>query len=288
MHHRKVHIVGRVLAVAAVLAFSSGCAEASKPLLELINDFRDSPRGCEGRKLERVGPLAPSRALQQVEIGSRDTSLNEALRKVEYSAARVQAIVISGPRSERAAMEALEERYCSVIMSKDFSEIGISRDGRTWRFVLAQPLLSPDLGGWKAAADEVLELVNQARAQPRTCGDQRFGAAPPVSWNNRLAQTALAHSRDMAQKDYFAHEAKDGSTVEQRADRQGYNWKRIGENIATGQGSPKQVVAGWLASPVHCVNIMDPRFTEMGAAYVHNTASRTGIFWTQVFGTPAR
>ncbi|HCJ28080.1 MAG TPA: hypothetical protein DHV63_01935, partial [Pseudomonas sp.] len=59
-----------------------------------------------------------------------------------------------------------------------------------------------------------------------------------------------------------------------------------GENIAAGQGSAEQAVSSWLASPGHCQNIMNPGFTEMGAAYATNPRSAATIYWTQVFGTP--
>ena len=118
------------------------------------------------------------------------------------------------------------------------------------------------------------------------CGERRFGPAPRLEWHEKLAAAALAHSRDMATHNYFSHYAKDGSTVGDRAARAGYTWSRIGENIATGQGSPEQVVAGWLNSPHHCANIMEPDFRQMGAAYFVNPVSDTVIYWTQVFGTP--
>lgn len=86
---------------------------------------------------------------------------------------------------------------------------------------------------------------------------------------------------------YFRHEARDGSVAGDRALLAGYRWRRIGENIAAGQENPEQVVAGWLGSPGHCANIMDPGFADMGAAYAINPASRRGsIFWTQVFARP--
>ena len=61
----------------------------------------------------------------------------------------------------------------------------------------------------------------------------------------------------------------------------------FGENIADGQGSPQQAVSGWLSSPDHCANIMDGKFTAMGAAYAVNPGSDATIYWTQVFGTPS-
>ena len=61
----------------------------------------------------------------------------------------------------------------------------------------------------------------------------------------------------------------------------------MGENIAFGQHTPQQAVASWLDSPGHCANIMNARFTEMGAAYGIAAEKRSGIvYWTQVFGRP--
>jgi len=45
-------------------------------------------------------------------------------------------------------------------------------------------------------------------------------------------------------------------------------------------------MAGWLASPGHCSNIMNPDFSEMGAAYAIEENSAAVSYWTQAFGTP--
>jgi uncharacterized protein YkwD len=65
--------------------------------------------------------------------------------------------------------------------------------------------------------------------------------------------------------------------------RTGYRARHVGENIASGVPTAREVVDGWLASPGHCSNIMDPRFTEMGVAYATERRSRGVIYWTQVF-----
>jgi uncharacterized protein YkwD len=91
----------------------------------------------------------------------------------------------------------------------------------------------------------------------------------------------------MASQRYFSHQGKDGRVVADRALQAGYRWRRIGENIASGQESPEEVVAGWLSSPGHCANIMDGRVAEMGAAYAINSAGETlRVYWTQVFAAP--
>ena len=37
-----------------------------------------------------------------------------------------------------------------------------------------------------------------------------------------------------------------------------------GENIATGYPTPRQVVAGWMASAGHCENILNPTYRSVG------------------------
>ena len=90
----------------------------------------------------------------------------------------------------------------------------------------------------------------------------------------------------MAANNFFSHEGRDGRFADARIDATGYQWERVGENLAAGSGSPEQAVEGWLASPEHCANLMNPAFTEMGAAYVTNPDADVIIYWTQVFGTP--
>jgi len=46
------------------------------------------------------------------------------------------------------------------------------------------------------------------------------------------------------------------------------------------------VVAGWLASPGHCANLMNPAFSELGAGYAVDPKSDAGIYWTALFGAP--
>jgi uncharacterized protein YkwD len=61
----------------------------------------------------------------------------------------------------------------------------------------------------------------------------------------------------------------------------------VGENIASGQRTVEDAVASWLDSPGHCANIMNPAFTDMGAAYAIDPRNRNRTaYWTQVFGTP--
>lgn len=272
------------LLLAAALSAGTSAAEGADQLVGLINAYRSAPQDCEGRRSAPAGPLAPDAQLKDVKTGP-GRSLQDALKARGYPAARAYSLTLSGPRDASAAMDLMKQRYCRALLDPQYSQIGISREGRSWHIALARPLLSPNLGEWREAAEEVLRLTNRARAQPRTCGDRHLGAAPALRWAGELGAAALVHSRDMASRNFLAHRAPDGGEADARAKQQGYDWRRVGENIAAGQGSPEQVMAAWLASPPHCENIMKREFAEMGAAYAINQSSESTIYWTQVFGT---
>lgn len=135
-------------------------------------------------------------------------------------------------------------------------------------------------------AARALELVNRARARGAQCGKQSFGPAPPLSLSGTLDGVALGHATDMAVHDYFEHQDLSGESPADRVRAAGYHEKLVGENIAYGPQSVEEVVKGWLASPGHCENIMDPRFAQMGIGLAPGRASRRGLFWVQLLAEP--
>ncbi len=130
----------------------------------------------------------------------------------------------------------------------------------------------------------LLKSTNDLRSQARQCGTESFSAAGSLVWNNALAVTATRHSNDMASKNFFSHTGSDGLQVWDRALAEGYSYGFIGENIAAGQNTVGVVQDGWINSPGHCRNIMNPQITEMGAACVVNSGSDYGKYWTVVVG----
>lgn len=131
----------------------------------------------------------------------------------------------------------------------------------------------------------VVELVNEARSRGRRCGSERFAAAAPLAVSRKLNDAAADHARDMLKNDFFEHRGSDGSQPGDRVGRTGYKHRLTGENIALGPQSAEEVVAGWLASPGHCSNIMEPRFRDIGVA-VASGRKRGQVYWVQEFGAP--
>ena len=135
-----------------------------------------------------------------------------------------------------------------------------------------------------AARARVLELVNGARAEARRCGTETFDAAPPLEWNPCLEAAAAGHSDDMATHDFFSHTGSDGSQIGMRATAAGFVWFTVGENIAAGQETAARAMTGWIDSPGHCANLMDPRFDSLGMACTSVPTTTGGTYWTQVLG----
>lgn len=138
---------------------------------------------------------------------------------------------------------------------------------------------------WIAFEDQVLSLVNQRRAAGATCGGDRFAATGPLVMNAELRQAARLHGEDMAARGYFDHVAPDGSDPFERIEAAGYQGGfPQGENIAAGYRDASSVVSGWMSSPGHCSNIMEPAFGAMGVGFVFSESSRDSPFWVQTFG----
>jgi uncharacterized protein YkwD len=90
----------------------------------------------------------------------------------------------------------------------------------------------------------------------------------------------------MARHGYFEHEDLAGHSPADRVRAVGYREKLVGENIAYGPKSTEEVMQGWLDSPLHCENIMDPRFAEMGIGYAAWLAAKRGLYWVQLLVAP--
>jgi uncharacterized protein YkwD len=231
------------------------------------------------------GPLTYNRQLQRAAEGySRGASLRSAVADSGYLAARSAAIHLSGPANDADMEGMLVARDCGTLQDPAIRDFGAKQRGRDIWMILAAPASLPARGDAAAAGRTILDLVNAARAAGRRCGGKYFAPTGPLALDPVLTRAALEHSRDMAQHDAFDHRGHDGSNPVARIDRAGFGVHRaVGENIAAGAMTPGEVTSGWLASPAHCENIMDPRFTLIGIGYAENRQTRSLVFWTQDF-----
>jgi uncharacterized protein YkwD len=93
----------------------------------------------------------------------------------------------------------------------------------------------------------------------------------PLELNKRLSKAARRHARDMARRNYFAHDSLGGGSFVDRIRRTGYlrgarSWT-VGENLAWGtfeSSAPRAITRMWMHSPGHRANILSSSFREVG------------------------
>lgn len=152
-------------------------------------------------------------------------------------------------------------------------------------------MICPDLGD-EGIKRDILEYVNEARANGIWCGDKYCSPVQPLKWNDKLSNAAMRHSQDQAKNEFLGHTGSDGSEAADRINDTGYIWSSCGENVGYGNAdkfgqSSKGAVKGWLESPEHCANIMNPAFTEIGVASVRGGCDDCDcLYWTMNFGSP--
>ncbi len=276
----------RLRILSCLLLLAIGIDARASDLYATINLLRDGEDRCNAA--QPLPPLKPQATLERVARDlARGNKLEQSLKAVGYRATRVRALTLSGNVSGAEVAEALEKQgYCQQLQDAALTEVGSYQDARRVWIVMAAPFAPAVAMDQESAGQRVLDLVNQARATRRTCGNKAFNAARPLRWNDSLAEASLLHSEDMANFNYLSHDGRDGSTPPQRIEQAGYRYRAVGENIAGGQTKPEDAVAGWIRSPTHCANLMNPVFTEMGAAFAVDRKSNLGVYWTQEFGTP--
>ena len=143
-----------------------------------------------------------------------------------------------------------------------------------------------DAARYHVLAQQVVQAVNEARAQPRTCGGVALPAAPPLRWNAQVAYAALLESEWMLRTNKFSHGWDDGKYVWHRFEMVKYDWAQADENIAAGFRTLAEAMQAWIDSPSHCKALMRGDIREVGLAVVPGAAqSKYGSYWTMALGT---
>jgi uncharacterized protein YkwD len=136
----------------------------------------------------------------------------------------------------------------------------------------------------------VIDLTNAFRRQN--------GCQVALVRSPQLSASAEAHSQDMALNDRLSHNGSDGSTMASRITATGYKYSQIAENVAAGQSTPEEVVAGWTSSAAHRANVLNCELRDVGIGFydqpddqanvLHDNGQVGGpyrFYWTQDFGT---
>lgn len=85
-----------------------------------------------------------------------------------------------------------------------------------------------------------------------------------------LDKTALIKAQDMAAKNYFEHNAPDGTPWSDFIYKNRPGSDGFAENIAECYPTNHDTVIGWVNSPSHLENILNPQWTKYGTATVYD------------------
>jgi uncharacterized protein YkwD len=124
--------------------------------------------------------------------------------------------------------------------------------------------------------DDLLLQTNTKRAE---------NGLPPLQLNPALSQAALEKGKDMLARNYWAHNAPDGTTPWVFIKNSGYEYVYAGENLARGFASASDVTNAWMASQGHKDNLLSGNYDDVGFAVL--TGTLTGdetILVVQEFG----
>jgi hypothetical protein len=125
----------------------------------------------------------------------------------------------------------------------------------------------------------VIELVNQAR------NHEGLLELPENETLDKIAQDKLG---DMLKNNYFAHTSPKGVTPWSWYEKEKYDYKYAGENLAINFLTAENQQKAWMDSPTHKKNIMNPQFQEIGVAVAAGEINnQMAIITVQEFGTLA-
>lgn len=89
--------------------------------------------------------------------------------------------------------------------------------------------------------------------------------------NSKLDAAAQAKANDMASRNYWSHNTPEGNPPWIFVTAQKYSYQKLGENLAAGFGDEQSTINGWMASPPHKENLLDPAFTDVGFGFANNS-----------------
>jgi hypothetical protein len=95
--------------------------------------------------------------------------------------------------------------------------------------------------------------------------------AAVLTLSDKLNSAASMKAGDMLNRQYWAHDAPDGTTPWHWFREVNYRYDFAGENLAKGFETPAAVVAAWMSSPEHRQNALSPDYQDVGFGVAEGT-----------------
>ena len=276
--------------LAVMLGFAPAVSAQERPerdMIQSINEMRGkralSPLIVDPRLAKAAQRLARNAAERR-----RGATLCQAVEDAGFPCASIGSLtsVAQDPVPMVASSFFTDGETRPIVATQELRYAGVGRhsvedprfgDLDYWVVLLGNPP-KPATRNWRR---EVLKEVNRFRA---THGLRPLRLAP------LLNEAAQRHADDMAYRDYFAHEAPNGTGPGDRAASAGYRFQTVLENLAAGQQTPREAVEGWKNSPGHRRAMLNRKVTEAGIGYRFLSTDRGRVrsfhYWAMSMALP--
>jgi hypothetical protein len=141
-------------------------------------------------------------------------------------------------------------------------------------------------GGYDPALQTPMLLYDEARTVYLGNLARRDNGVPPLRWNRQLTDAARWFSWDSTENraaGFCGHQDTQDHWPDYRARVFGYLGSAGAENAFCGYVTPEQGIQGWMNSPGHRANLLDPNSREIGLGYYRREGDGRG-YVTQDFG----
>ncbi|CAM3753421.1 CAP domain-containing protein [Mesobacillus thioparans] len=154
------------------------------------------------------------------------------------------------------------DKFTSSVSSIRYMDKETIIKQRPYEMVYRGTLIEPPVlseGDWvrieAGLEKQILDITNAIRSRHEL---------QLLEWDEKTAEVAYAHSKDMAIEDYFSHESEKYGDLSERLKAADILYEVAGENIAANYTDAPAVVEGWLNSESHREALLNDEFSHLG------------------------
>lgn len=154
------------------------------------------------------------------------------------------------------------DKFTSSVSSIRYMDKETIIKQRPYEMVYRGTLIEPPMlseGDWvrieAGQEKQILDITNAIRSRHEL---------QLLEWDEKTAEVAYAHSKDMAIEDYFSHESEKYGDLSERLKAAEILYEVAGENIAANYTDAPAVVEGWLNSESHREALLNEDFSHLG------------------------
>jgi uncharacterized protein YkwD len=154
------------------------------------------------------------------------------------------------------------DKYTGSVSSIRYMDKETLVKQRPYEMVYRGDLIEPQMptdGEWlrieSGTEKQILDITNVMRSRH---------ALDRLQWDAQTAEVAYAHSKDMAEEEYFSHESEQFGNLSDRLKAADVLYELAGENIAANYTDAPAVVEGWLNSESHREALLNSEFSHLG------------------------